>query len=183
KTSPEAKEFVSRLLEKNPDSRMTAHQAINHRWLSIEGKNLDSNDLGQSLKRKIRYNARRKLKTAVRVYVEFRRLSGKFNSRVSQDPDFLHVYKLGELLGKGAFAHAYRATLRPRKGDQPKDVAVKRIDRRRKKQVFNEVCILASLVHSNVIKVQDFYDNDPKYYYIVLELMRGGELFDQIQKK
>ena len=60
-------EFVSRLLEKNPDSRMTAHQAINHRWLSIEGKNLDSNDLGQSLKRKIRYNARRKLKTAVRV--------------------------------------------------------------------------------------------------------------------
>ena len=71
--------------------------------------------------------------------MEFRRLSGKFNSRVSQDPDFLHVYKLGELLGKGAFAHAYRATLRPRKGDQPKDVAVKRIDRRRKKQVFNEV--------------------------------------------
>ena len=51
--------------------------------------------------------------------------------------------------------------------------------KKRKKQV----CILASLVHSNVIKVQDFYDNDPKYYYIVLELMRGGELFDQIQKK
>ena len=67
------------------------------------------------------------------------RLSGKFNSRDSQDPDFLRAYKLGKLLGEGAFAHVYRATRRPLEGDQPKDVAVKRIDRGLRKHVSNEV--------------------------------------------
>ena len=69
----------------------------------------------------------------------FGRLSGKSNSRDSQDPDFLRAYELGELLGKGAFAHVYRATLKPLEGNQPKDVAVKQIVRGRREYVFNEV--------------------------------------------
>ena len=46
-----------------------------------------------------------------------------------------------------------------------------------------QVCVLGSLNHPNVIKMHDFYHDDPKFYYIVLELMRGGELFGQIQTK
>ncbi|CAM9919511.1 unnamed protein product [Ascophyllum nodosum] len=66
KTSPEVKDFVSSLLEKNPSTRMTAHQAINHRWLSMEGKSLDSNDLGQNLRQIMLYKAKRELRTALR---------------------------------------------------------------------------------------------------------------------
>ena len=43
--------------------------------------------------------------------------------------------------------------------------------------------MLRKLNHPNMIKMHNFFENDPKYYYIVLELMRGGELFVQIQKK
>ena len=60
-------DFVSRLLEKNPNTRMTAHEAIIHPWLSLGGKSLDSNDLGQSLKQMMLYNAKRKLRIAVRL--------------------------------------------------------------------------------------------------------------------
>ena len=46
-----------------------------------------------------------------------------------------------------------------------------------------QVCILEKLKCPYVVEMYDFYADDPKHLYIVLELMRGGELFDEIQKK
>lgn len=34
-----------------------------------------------------------------------------------------------------------------------------------------------------MVKIYNFYENDPKYYYIVLEFIAGGELFDRIVQK
>ncbi|CAN0464787.1 unnamed protein product, partial [Hapterophycus canaliculatus] len=42
---------------------------------------------------------------------------------------------------------------------------------------------MRELNHPNVVSIYDFYDDDPKYYYMVLELMEGGELFDRIVQK
>ena len=39
------------------------------------------------------------------------------------------------------------------------------------------------MTHPNVVHIERFYDNDPDYYYMVLELMAGGELFDRIVQK
>ena len=39
------------------------------------------------------------------------------------------------------------------------------------------------MTHPNVVHIERFYDNDPKYFYMVLELMAGGELFDRIVQK
>lgn len=39
------------------------------------------------------------------------------------------------------------------------------------------------LQHSNVVGVYQFFKDDPEYYYMVLEFMAGGELFDRIVKK
>jgi serine/threonine protein kinase len=48
--------------------------------------------------------------------------------------------------------------------------------------LLEEVSILAHLRHPNVIHFVDFLE-DNWYYYVVTELVRGGELFDRIAKK
>ena len=46
----------------------------------------------------------------------------------------------------------------------------------------SEVTILQKLKHENIVTCDDFYREDKKYY-LVLEYMEGGELFDRIVKK
>lgn len=45
-----------------------------------------------------------------------------------------------------------------------------------------EVAIMKSLDHPNVIKLFDFIQTH-SYYYLVMELMAGGELFDRIVER
>ena len=49
-------------------------------------------------------------------------------------------------------------------------------------RILNEVKILQSVDHPNVIKLEDFIDT-ADYLFIVLELAEGGELFDKIIAK
>eukprot|EP00752_Nemacystus_decipiens_P005344 g4846.t1 len=46
-----------------------------------------------------------------------------------------------------------------------------------------QVRILRSLKHPNVIDIYQFFKDDPDRYYVSIEYMRGGELFDRIVKK
>lgn len=46
-----------------------------------------------------------------------------------------------------------------------------------------KVRILRLLQHSNVVTIYQFFEDDPDYYYMVLENMAGGELFDRIVQK
>lgn len=46
-----------------------------------------------------------------------------------------------------------------------------------------QVQILRELDHPNIVQIYQFYPKDPAYYYVVLEYMVGGELFDRIVKK
>lgn len=47
----------------------------------------------------------------------------------------------------------------------------------------NQVQILRELDHPNVVKIHHFFRSDPTYYYAVLDLLAGEELFDFIAKK
>ena len=49
-------------------------------------------------------------------------------------------------------------------------------------RVLNEVKILQSVSHPNVINLEDVIDTKD-YLFIVLELAEGGELFDKIIEK
>jgi len=49
------------------------------------------------------------------------------------------------------------------------------------KDIMNEIEILKSIDHPNIVKILDFYST-PENYYIVTEVCKGGELFRQIQK-
>ena len=48
--------------------------------------------------------------------------------------------------------------------------------------IYEEVAIMASLKHPNIVPVLDFFD-EPDCYFIIMELMSGGDLFDRIGKK
>lgn len=43
--------------------------------------------------------------------------------------------------------------------------------------------VLRALDHPNVVNLYQFYQDDPSYYYMVMEYMAGGELFDRIVQK
>ena len=43
--------------------------------------------------------------------------------------------------------------------------------------------ILRSLEHPNVIRLYEFFEDDPKTYFLSMEYMRGGEVFDDIVRK
>ena len=45
-----------------------------------------------------------------------------------------------------------------------------------------EVQVLRTVDHPNIIKLYEFYEESDKFY-MVTELMEGGELFDRIVKK
>lgn len=56
------------------------------------------------------------------------------------------------------------------------------MDDQEKLMLFNEINNLRDLDHPNVLKLYEFYE-DPKRYYIVTEICKGGELFDEIVKR
>ncbi len=49
-------------------------------------------------------------------------------------------------------------------------------------QIKEEVLVLRTLDHPNIIKYFETYEND-RYLYIVMEYCSGGELFEMITKK
>lgn len=92
-------------------------------------------------------------------------------------------YKLGEVLGQGAYStvklaiHKYKHT----------KVAVKIVNRQDlstadEDLLKQEVSIMQRLQHNHIIQLFDFFEEE-KFYYLVLEYMDGGELFDRIVKK
>ena len=88
-----------------------------------------------------------------------------------------------QILGKGAFSIVYLghnlAT------DEP--VAVKVIQRKDmskddEKGLKREVKIMKNMTHQNIVALYDFFEDD-KAFYLVMEHMAGGQLFDKIIEK
>jgi len=81
-------------------------------------------------------------------------------------------------LGEGGYGRVYEAIV---DGDPSRRVAVKRIplSRVREETLHREVRIGRELSHPNIVKVHDSYisGND---FFMVMELVRGGELFDRV---
>lgn len=97
---------------------------------------------------------------------------------VSHD-EITKYYVVKETLGAGAFAEVKRAVNR-KTGDS---VAIKMIDKRRTGTKIThleaEVDILNKVRHENCVSVIEIFDS-PNYLYLVMDLVEGGELFEQI---
>ncbi|KAJ9136660.1 Serine/threonine-protein kinase srk1 [Pleurostoma richardsiae] len=93
----------------------------------------------------------------------------------------LERWELLEKMGDGAFSNVYRA--RDLEGNAG-EVAIKvvrkfEMNSMQRANILKEVQIMRQLDHPNIIKLIDFSESR-QYYYIILELAPGGELFHQI---
>ncbi|VVT54715.1 uncharacterized protein SAPINGB_P004215 [Magnusiomyces paraingens] len=89
-------------------------------------------------------------------------------------------YKLVEKMGDGAFSVVYKA-LDTQTGE---NVAIKVVNKHnlstsQRSSILKEVAIMRQLHHKNIVELLGFIDA-VDYYYIILELLPGGELFHQI---
>eukprot|EP00183_Erythrolobus_madagascarensis_P006288 CAMPEP_0185846620 /NCGR_PEP_ID=MMETSP1354-20130828/2188_1 /TAXON_ID=708628 /ORGANISM="Erythrolobus madagascarensis, Strain CCMP3276" /LENGTH=379 /DNA_ID=CAMNT_0028546779 /DNA_START=232 /DNA_END=1371 /DNA_ORIENTATION=- len=92
-------------------------------------------------------------------------------------------YHMVDQLGSGGQGEVYRATDR----NAGEDVAVKIIskascrDPTALKAVEAEIDILQSVNHANVVRLIDVLE-DTKAWYVITELLNGGDLYDRIQR-
>lgn len=89
-------------------------------------------------------------------------------------------YVLGDKIGEGAYSVVYRA-LHAGTGE-PVAIKVARkasLSPAELRRLVDEVVIMAGLDHVHVVRLHAFYE-DGDAFYIVTELMTGGELFDRI---
>ncbi|GAM18627.1 hypothetical protein SAMD00019534_018020 [Acytostelium subglobosum LB1] len=92
-------------------------------------------------------------------------------------------YHIGETLGSGNFA-TVKLAVDKKTGDK---FAIKIIDKKkfmmnsssRKDALMDEVKILQQLNHKNIIHIQEVFDTE-RTLFLVLELVEGGELLDDI---
>jgi calcium/calmodulin-dependent protein kinase I len=97
---------------------------------------------------------------------------------------FDELYRLKGVLGTGAFSTVREGFHR---NNQKLSYAVKCINRKKLTEedeaaLLDEVSILKEMEHSHIIRLYDFFE-EPSTYYLVMERMRGGELFDRIVAK
>ena len=99
---------------------------------------------------------------------------------------FFITYDLKEEIGIGSTSKCYRCV---RKSDK-KEFACKLIDKRQVEmkftglleQFFVEIKVLKALKHPNIIHIEDSFET-PDRIYMVMEMMKGGELFDYVVEK
>lgn len=91
------------------------------------------------------------------------------------------IYRIGAKIGEGIFGSIHLLTNR-----QTHEVRVVKVIRKSKlkamheREMFmNEVAILKSIDHPNVVKLYEQFQDD-KCYYLVMEYCSGGELFTRI---
>lgn len=103
--------------------------------------------------------------------------------RVTTEP-LSRYYTKGVELGLGAFANVFLGTHQPTQAQY----AIKKIDRQ--KMMWGEHDALEDEINSlilvregpNIVQLYEVYE-EPKNCFLVMELMRGGELFDRILEK
>ncbi|PRP79765.1 protein kinase 1 [Planoprotostelium fungivorum] len=117
------------------------------------------------------------------IFKDIDRINPPKNQNVVIEDGPFHDYDVKDQLGSGNFAVVKLAIQKKTK----KKFAIKIIDKKkyqkqagaRKAQeaLMDEVEILKSVCHKNIITIEDVYDT-PTTLYIVLELVTGGEMSD-----
>eukprot|EP01138_Halocafeteria_seosinensis_P009261 gb/GECG01009464.1/.p1 GENE.gb/GECG01009464.1/~~gb/GECG01009464.1/.p1 ORF type:complete len:1344 (+),score=239.98 gb/GECG01009464.1/:1-4032(+) len=96
---------------------------------------------------------------------------------------FSDRFSTKEHLGTGGYSSVYKAL----DIESQEDVAVKFVKKADleetvKYSFFREVKVMKRLDHPNIVRFRAFYD-ESEFYVLVTELVKGGELFDQIVQK
>ena len=97
-----------------------------------------------------------------------------------KNDNFFDEYELKEKLGEGGYGSVYKVLQRKTNYLRAvKAIKKKNVD---KNEFMNEIEVLKTVDHPNIIKLFDCY-YDRNFYYMVVEYCSGGDLFDYIQKE
>lgn len=97
---------------------------------------------------------------------------------------FRRTYEVGKRLGQGNFAICVVGTHHVSRKEYAIKCIVKKSCNKQEEKVKREIFILDKLKeYPNITQIKQYFLKDSKFYYIVSELMKGGELFDRIVKK
>lgn len=92
-------------------------------------------------------------------------------------------YRIGKVLGTGAFGEVRMCVHRESGAQRAVKVLRKsNMDESEKAILFNEINVLKGIDHPNIIKMYEFFEDD-KRFYIVTEICKGGELFDEVENR
>ncbi|CAG8975290.1 hypothetical protein HYALB_00008074, partial [Hymenoscyphus albidus] len=114
---------------------------------------------------------------------DLRRMVEEENATKGKLPRYpgLERWELIEKMGDGAFSNVYRARDLDGKAGEVAIKVVRKFEMNsnQRANILKEVQIMRNLDHPNIVKLVDFSESK-QYYYIILELAPGGELFHQI---
>ncbi|CAN6169247.1 unnamed protein product [Urochloa humidicola] len=95
----------------------------------------------------------------------------------------MHKYEMGKMLGQGTFAKVYHA----RNTKTSESVAIKVIDKEKVMkvglidQIKREISVMKLVRHPNIVQLYEVMATKTKIYF-VLEHVKGGELFNKVQR-
>jgi len=101
----------------------------------------------------------------------------KLNLSLSKKQSFLELYDVKERIHRGSAGVVNECY--SKLYDKKYAVKIIKRDDETDEQVLHEVAIMNQLNHNNLVGVVDFYEEDD-FYYIVMQLMAGGDVFDRI---
>ena len=94
----------------------------------------------------------------------------------SPEEDYVNI----KAMGQGTFGKVFKVKHRITGLSRAMKVIPKSVSSKGREQaIFNEIEVLKTLDHPNVLKIFEIYSTD-NAYYLVTELCQGGELFDKI---
>ncbi|GAA6107024.1 calcium/calmodulin-dependent protein kinase IGb isoform X1 [Tachysurus ichikawai] len=110
------------------------------------------------------------------AYTEMGRKEADYDWKKSTD-NIQDVFDFIEVLGSGAFSEVFMVKERK----TGKLFAIKCVKKKNKKDINleNEIAVLRRIKHENVVGLEDLYESRT-HYYLVMQLVSGGELFDRI---
>jgi serine/threonine protein kinase len=206
-----AKDLIRNLLVTNPYSRYNVNDALNHPWVKTSDSVLANRRLDANLAQLKKFQATKKLRAGVKAVMavnKMKRLAAAMSkgastptaspaastataaapaAAVKPKSEVPHTvtarYSIGKVLGEGGYAVVKLGTSKITHDE----VAIKIVDRKKMTKKHEdglrvEVAILQSLDHPNIVHAIDFFE-DVNAYYVIMELICGGELFDRIVKK
>jgi len=89
----------------------------------------------------------------------------------------LDFYTLGRELGSGAFSRVVEATDKAQGGKHAIKIVNK--EETNAREMYSELSIMSQLNHVNIVNFRELFD-ELDGYYVVMEVITGGELFDRI---
>lgn len=206
--SPAAKSLIARLLTVNPDYRYTAKEAMESEWVAkVDDMSLSRRDLSASLSSLKKFDGKMTLKGAMNA-VRFAVSAGFWNSEAITFSRQTRKMTVSDQMvkdalwtpGKVKFDDEYEVKRKIRKGScatvyecmhkATKEIYAVKIIRRAKLRasedefVMNEVSIMQSLsaYGQYIVQLLDFYEEE-HYFYMVMDYMGGGDVFDRVLER